>query len=125
MMTWYAAHLIIGVMPIQKSAETILVHENVVLIEAPSETEALGKAQTIGQTEAALQDGITLVGIPAKRVFAGIRKLITVSNPETSDLDQDRPSDGTEITYAVYKVSNEEELKKLAAGSAVAVTYVE
>jgi Domain of unknown function (DUF4288) len=124
-MTWYAAHIVIGIMPIQKPAETILVHENVVLVEAPSETAALGKAQIIGQTEATLQDGLTLAGVPAKRVFAGIRKLITVSNPETSDLDQDRPSDGTEITYSVYKVSNEEELKKLAAGSEVSVTYVE
>jgi hypothetical protein len=124
-MTWYAAHIVIGIMPIQKPSETILVHENVVLVEAPSETDALGKAQAIGQTEATLQDSLTLAGVPAKRVFAGIRKLITVSNPETSDLDQDRPSDGTEITYSVYKVSNEEELKKLAAGSEVSVTYVE
>jgi hypothetical protein len=124
-MTWYAAHIVIGIMPIQKPAETILVHENVVLVEAPSETDALGKAQIIGQTETTLQDGLTLAGVPAKRVFAGIRKLITVSNPETSDLDQDRPSDGTEITYSVYKVSNEEALKKLAAGSEVPVTYVE
>ncbi len=122
---WYAAHIVIGIMPIQKPAGTILVHENVVLIEAPSEAAALGKAKIIGQTEATLQDGLTLAGVPAKRVFAGIRKLITVSNPETSDLDQDRPSDGTEITYSVYKVSNEEELKKLAAGSEVPVTYFE
>lgn len=124
-MTWYAAHIIIRVTPIEKSGETILVHENVVIVEAPSETAALEKAQTIGQTEAALQDSLTLSGTPAKRVFAGIRKLVTVSNPDTSDLDQDRPSDGTEITYAVYEVSNEEELKKLAAGSEVSVRYVE
>lgn len=124
-MTWYAAHIVIGIMPIQKPAETILVHENVVLIEAPSETDALGKARTIGQTEATLQDGLTVSGVPAQRIFAGIRKLITVSNPEPSDLDEDRPSDGTEITYSVYNVSNEEELKKLAAGSEVPVTYVE
>ncbi|MDH5641500.1 MAG: DUF4288 domain-containing protein [Nitrospira sp.] len=124
-MTWYAAHLVIGIMPIQKSAETILVHENVVLVEASSESDALGKAEAIGLTEANLQDGMTMDGVPAKRLFAGIRKLITVSNPETNNLDQDRPSDGTEITYSVYKVSNEEELKKLATGLEVQVKYIE
>lgn len=124
-MAWYAAHIVIGIMPIQRPSETILVHENVVLVEAPSETDALGKAKAIGQTEAALQDGLTLNGAPAKRVFAGVRKLITVSNPETSNLDQDKPSDGTEITYSVYEVSNEEVLKEFAAGSEVAVKYVE
>lgn len=124
-MTWYAAHLVIGIMSSEKTAGPILVHENVVLVEAPSEADALGKAKTIGQTEAALQDGLTLNGAPAKRVFAGVRKLITVSNPETSNLDQDRPSDGTEITYSIYEVSNEEALKKFAAGSEVAVKYVE
>ncbi len=124
-MTWYAAHIVIGIIPIHETPGPILVHENVVLLDAPSETDALGKAKTIGQTEAALQDGLTASGVPAKRVFAGIRKLITVSNPETSNLDQDRPSDGTEITYSVYKVSNEEELKKLAEGLEVSLKYVE
>ena len=124
-MTWYAAHIVIGIMAKQKTAEPILVHENVVLVEAPSEADALGKAKIIGQTEAALQDDLILHGVPAKRVFAGIRKLVTVSNPETGDLDQDRPSNGTEITYSIYKVANEEELKKLAAGSEVSVKYVE
>lgn len=124
-MTWYAAHIVIGIVPLHESSGPILVHENVVLVEAPSEADALGKANTIGQTEATLQDGLTVSGVPAKRVFAGIRKLITVSNPEPSDLDQERPSDGTEITYSVYEVSNQEELKKLAAGSAVPVQYVE
>lgn len=124
-MTWYAAHIVIGIMPIKEPIGPILVHENVVLIEAASEADALGKAKQIGQTEAALQDGLTIGGAPAKRVFAGIRKIITVSNPETRDQDQDRPSDGTEITYSVYKVSNKQELNKLAEGSEVSVNYVE
>lgn len=124
-MMWYAAHLVIGFIPLNEPQAPILVHENVVLVEAPSETDALRKANTIGQTEATLQDGLTVSGVPAKRVFAGVRKLITVSNPEPSDLDQERPSDGTEITYSVYKVPNQEELKKLAAGLAVPMQYVE
>ena len=124
-MTWYAAHIVIRIMPIQEPPEAILVYENVVLVEAPSEADALGKAKIIGQTETALQDSLTLSGVPAKRVFAGVRKLITISNPETSGLDQDRPSNGTEITYSVCKVSNAEELKKFAEGLEVSVKYIE
>lgn len=123
-MTWYAAHIVIGIMPIQDTVGPILVHENVVLIKAQSKHEALGKAKTIGQTETTLQDDLTLSGVPAKRAFAGIRKLVTISN-ETGNLDQDRPSEGTEITYSVYTVSNEKELQQFASGSEVSVKYVE
>lgn len=114
-----------GIMPIKQSLGSVLVHENMVLIEAQSEFDALRKAKAIGQTETALQDELSLDGVPAKRVFAGIRKVVVISNPDTGNLDQDRPSDGTEISYSVYKVSSQEELRQLAEGAEVTVQYVE
>ncbi len=71
-MTWYAAHIVTGIIPIQESPGPIVVHENVVLVEAPSEVDAMGKAKAIGQTETALQDGLSLDGVLAKGFYPDI-----------------------------------------------------
>jgi hypothetical protein len=125
MMSWYAASIIIGMKRRDGKDGPILVHENIVLCEAPNANEALQKARKIGEAEAALDDDLTLEGVPARRVFAGVRKLITVSNPSPYDLDQDRPTDGTEITYSVFEVSNDEALESLAKGEEIELVYVE
>jgi hypothetical protein len=123
-MGWFAASIIIG-MKSQNEIGPILVHENVVLLEADNSDEVFQKARKIGETEVAIDDGLTLNGMPAKRIFAGIRKIIKVSNPSPYDPEQDRPSDGTEITYSVYEVPDDEALKNLANGEETKVLYIE
>lgn len=111
--------------PNSASEGPILVHENVVLVEASSSEEALDKARKIGEMGATLDDGLTINGVPASRIFAGIRKVTTVSNPSPYNLDQDRPTDGTEITYSVFEVADEQILTALGSGDAVTIRYVE
>jgi hypothetical protein len=125
MMTWFAASIIIGIKPIEDLNGAILVHENIVLIEASDADEAIDKARKIGEAEASIDDDLTLNGLPARRIFAGVRKLINISNPPPYDMDQDRPTDGTEITYSVYEVPNIEALKRLANGEETEVLYIE
>ena len=58
---------------------------------------------------------------PATWVFAGLRKTVRIAHQKaTSEL-----SSGDEITYSELKVSGEKALRRLIAGEAVAVEYVE
>jgi len=124
-MTWYAAHIVIGMKIVNAEAGPISAYENVVLIEAKTSQEALAYATGVGEAEANLDDGLEVDGMPAKRIFAGVRKLITVSNPESLDLEEDRPSTGTEITYSEFEVENIDALFHLGSGESVIVHYLE
>ncbi|MGH8558479.1 MAG: DUF4288 domain-containing protein [Methylococcales bacterium] len=123
-MTWYAASVIIGMRRVDNLGP-MLGSENIFLIEAPSSKEALDKAREYGNTEASLDDEFTLDGQPAKRVFVGIRKLINISNPFPLKIDSDAPTSGTEITYSLFEVSNEQDLEKLAQGQDIVLRYIE
>lgn len=124
-MTWFTASVLIALKPLNYVSGEIEVYENMLLIEAATAEEANCQARKFGRVEASLDDGLTLNGVPIKREFVGIRKLITVSNPYPSDLDKDCPTNGTELTYALYSVSSIEQLKQLVEGNAVEVLYIE
>ena len=126
-MTWYAAHIIMAIRTIEGGQGPIPVYENVFLIEASDRKEAVDKARKIGKEEALIDDKGTLNGKPAKWVFAGVRKIVSISNPYEHDPDQDRlrPIDGTEITYSKFEVADEVAIKRLAKSEEVEVVYIE
>lgn len=125
-MTWFTASVLIAIKPQDYVSGSIQVYENMYLIEASTAHDAARKAEALGRQEASITaDDLTIDDKPATRVFVGIRKLISVSNPAPLDLDQDRPIDGTEVTYAVYQVADEAALNRLAAGGQVEVLYLE
>jgi hypothetical protein len=124
-MTWFTASIVIGMKRKDEKGGPIIVLENAVLIEAATSEEARLKAEEIGKTEASLDDGLTINGAPALRIFAGVRKIINVSNPEPYDLDQDPPTSGTEVTYSEFEVPDEDTLYRLASGDAVDLRYVD
>ncbi|AHG22828.1 hypothetical protein Z042_14740 [Chania multitudinisentens RB-25] len=124
-MTWFAAHIIIGMKPQNATGQPISVYENVILIEAPSSHEAHSAATKIGQAQAELDDNLTIDGIPAKRIFAGIRKIISISNPYPLNQDEDQPISGTEITYSEFEVENDQALYQLASGEEIYINYIE
>lgn len=126
-MTWYAASVLISIKPIHHANDPFLVYENIILIEARTSDEAFEKAASFAKEEVDLDDGLRLDNMPAQRSFAGIRKLINISNPADSDLDQDSdpPITGTEITYSLFKVANEQDLELMAKGEPVNVEYLE
>lgn len=123
-MTWYCAHVIIGMH--KKGAQSpIDVYENVFLVEANSPEEAYEQAELFGKVEADLDDGLTIDDVPAVRVFAGIRKLISISNPGLLSQDQTPPVHGTELTYSEYQVPDLKTLMKLGEGETVDLRYFE
>lgn len=123
-MTWFAAHALIT---IQRTdlVGPIHVYENVFLVEANDSEGARAKAIDFAKLEVEVDDELTVDGMPTVRKLAGIRKVISVSNPDPLDLDNDRPISGTEITYSEYEVFSEDALQRLIAGDAVTVRYVD
>lgn len=125
-MTWYTASVLIAMKPTNYKSGPIEVYENMYLIEAPSSQGAQDKAKELGKEEASIaDDGLTIDGVPAVREFVGVRKVVSVSNPPPLDLDADRPTQGTEVTYSLFEVQDQDSLAKLAAGAAVEVRYLE
>ena len=123
-MTWYAAHIVIG-MKRRDGKGPISVHENALLIEAETREEAGRVASREGEKNADSDDGLTIDGEPGDYIFAGVRKIITVSNPGPLDQTEDRPTTGTEITYSEFQVPDEEALRRLGQGESLDIWYVE
>ncbi|WP_232309524.1 DUF4288 domain-containing protein [Luteibacter yeojuensis] len=103
--------------------DSILVHENVHLIEADSAEDANRKALELGREGEILnEDGtLTIDDKPAQYLFAGVRKIITVV-PAPGKGDADLTS-GMEVTYSQFEVDDEEALRRLADGEGVDVFY--
>lgn len=94
----------------------IPVWENIVLIHATSEEEAFEKAERHGHSAEGNAGGsFRWEGKAAMLVFAGIRKLVLCEDAE------ERPGDGTEITYTELEVDGDESLRKLLASDPVGV----
>jgi len=101
------------------------VYENFVLVEGDDSDQALEKTIAIARNEASANGNMWLDGKPARMVFEGIRKLITISNPVDRDLDSSPPATGTELTYSQYLIKTKTQLKHLVSGKAVNIKYIE
>ena len=126
-MTWYSASIIIAVRTEQQDGSPILVHENVILIEARNDDEAMEKAKTAGknQVQPGVSENLRMGNRPAHLEFIGVRKLITVSNPSPLSQDKDRPDDGTEVTYSCFELPDEDALVRLSNGNDVTLRYIQ
>ncbi len=123
-MTWFTASIITAIKT-DDSVDGIPVFEDFYLIEAESRSLALGLADKIGRDLESLDDGLTLQGKDAKRVFLGIRKLRSVYNEGPGDIDSLPPSCGTELSHSYYEVQSWAQAEQLAAGKRVAIEYVD
>ena len=118
--TWFAAHIIMWVKYTEHKQKTFPLWENVVLIKAHSEKEAFSKAEKHGQRLAGNgKPTFTWGGKPALWVFGGVRKVTACDDAD------ERPGDGTEITYIQMRVRSPEALRKLLEGEPVGVQYIE
>lgn len=118
MSQWYAAHLILYVKLNDHTQRKYPIWENIVLIKARTDEEALAKAEKRGRDDEGDDDGtFRWGGKPAHWVFAGVRKVTLCEDPET------RPDDGTEVSYTELEVDSEQAVRKLVAGQPVAVKY--
>jgi hypothetical protein len=119
-MTWYAAHGIMYVKFSDEKQDKYSVYENVILIEADSDEQALKKAKERCQKDEINSDlGFEWDGRTACLVFAGIRKIIECCDSGNI------PNDGTEITYSQMEVDDYESLSKLVEGELVTIRYEE
>ncbi len=120
MSNWFAAHLIMYVKFKEQPQSTFPVWENIVLINADSEDEAFAKAEKHGHDHEGDDEGsFRWGGKPATWVFAGVRKLTVCQDPE------ERPSDGTELSYTEMQLGSEQSVRKLAKGEPVEVRFRE
>ena len=121
-MAWFAAHAIMYFRLKSGVQDRFTIWENVYLIEAKDGDEAFVKAEAWARQEEGDDDGSLLVDEqPATLVFAGIRKMITVSHWE----EEGQLRHGDEITYSQFQVSDEETIHELVAGEEVTVEYIE
>jgi len=117
---WFAAHVVLWVKYTEHKQKTFPLWENVILIKARSEAEALAKAEAHGQRMACRgKPTFTWGSKPATWVFGGVRKVTAC------DDSAERPDDGTEITYTQMRVRSAAALKKLLEGEPVGVQYIE
>ena len=123
-MTWYAAHVIEAIRPIRQKVRDVLVFENIILIEASNEKEALAKAKKHAAESIVEDDSLTIDGEKATACFVGVRKLMTVSNPCPLNQEDDQPVSGTEVSYSKFKIKNSD-LKKFAKGNPIMIEYLE
>ena len=120
---WYCAHAIFYYS--YQGQDSFLIHENVYLVDAGDEDEAMLRAKSVAADHEDLsEDGhLEVNGNKAQYRFVGIRKLIEVElDNETAE---GRLHSGIEATYSVLEVDNLSEVMRLAAGEMQSVLYLE
>jgi len=120
---WYSAHAIFYFSYFGQ--DSFLVHENVYLVEAGGEDQAMLIAkQVAAEHEDLSEDGhLEVNGNKAQYRFAGIRKLIEVELDSEAGIG--KLHSGVETTYSVLEVDDFSEVERLAAGEMTSVLYRE
>lgn len=94
--------------------------ENVFLIEADTPENAGEKAIEIAKTnEGDSENSLTWDDRPATLVFAGLRKLLTVSHPDADEAKLD----GAEITFSEFQIDDKESFQRYVDGKDVTIKY--
>jgi hypothetical protein len=119
---WYCAHAIFYYE--SEGQASFLVHENVYLLRADSEGQALDNAKTLASEYEDLS-GLLVGddGKPSLYRFAGIRKLMSVETDEHTA--EGRLHSGVEVTYSVMAVDTLDQVQGLARGDVIDVLYQE
>jgi Domain of unknown function (DUF4288) len=123
-MSWYSASLINVVRLRAGEQVSFPVWEDVCLIEAMNDDEAIRKATDLGKSRECDDPTLTLNDNPATMFFLGVRKVSRIDNP----LDVPEPAapvQGSEVAFSKYNVSTIEDLEKLVRGESVSVVYEE
>lgn len=122
-MSWYTASVIMLFEYEDGNQDDFPVWENVYLIEASDAEVAIKKASLYAKKDEGDDSGSLIVnGRRAKRVFKGIRKLLSVVNLNDDD---DIPSDGAEVAFSDFLLKSEVDLKDLIDGKKVDLQYME
>ncbi len=115
-MCWYSASVVIYVKFKDGIQDHYPIWENVVLISAKSDDDAMAEACLIGQESDG--DEFTWEEREACWVFAGVRKLLSIDVPSNLNLES-----GTEVTYSQMLLKTREDLEALIDGEEVELIY--
>jgi hypothetical protein len=117
-MAWYVAHTVLAVKFKEGRQRTVTAWENVLLVQAGSDAEAVTKAEYAARAYEGDQDGtLSWEGRPARWEYAGIRKIIRCPDEELRD--------GSELTFSYFVVPDDQTLRVLVEGDAVDTRYEE
>lgn len=119
-MAWFCAHIVIGF--VTQSSSEVIAWENIKIFEADSADDALSAARLDGEEEANLDDKLVIDGQPAQRIFAGVRKLVSINNPD-QDCENESPQNGCEISFSEFLLDDIEKLMALGRGDDVNLMY--
>jgi hypothetical protein len=122
---WYAASLIYVFKFRTGKQKRFSAWEDVCLVEASSGAVAQRKAKRLGKAREDIDQAWAVDGRPAKLVFAGVRKVLTIADPISSRSDADPPRHGTEVTFSTFTLKSKRDLDKLVSGKSVPVIYEE
>lgn len=117
-MAWFAAHILVYFRCKDGEQTAFDLWENIVLIQAETVAETMAKAHKHGK-EAEGDSGGTLTsfGKPSEMAFAGVRKLMIISDSGK------RPEDGAEITFSTFTVQTQDHINRLVRDETVRVIY--
>lgn len=126
-MTWVVASFIRVIEILDGEQTEFPIEESFYLYEIGSKEELNEKIKNeIDVINSAGAEGIRYYGKNAKEYCLGVRKIKSICNTNPDfDMDEDPPSDGTELTHSYMTVKSLEDAKKLAEGKAVNVHYID
>ncbi len=114
-MKWYAAHIVMQIQLKAGRQTELPVWENIYLIESSAPEDAMNKAEAIGLSKEGDHGGSFLWDDqPARWVYRGVRKLLTLSHPGDAE---NRPIDGCELTFTSYGFASEDDLDRYLEGA--------
>jgi hypothetical protein len=124
-MTWFVASIVSCIEVIGGDSQSEFpIYEDFYLFEAGSKDEldskikdAMRVIDSAGECE--------FDGKPARQKCIGVRKIRSVYNPPPLDIDQDRPSDFTELTHSFLMAKSFQEVESYAKGEAVYLLCVD
>jgi hypothetical protein len=117
-MAWYVAHTILAVKFKEGLQRAVTAWENVVLVQADSDGEAVTKAEYRARDYEGDAGGtFSWEGRPARWEYAGIRKIIRCPDEDLRD--------GSELTFSYFVVPDEQALRVLVEGDAIDARYEE
>ena len=125
-MTWCVASFITVIEVLNGKQTEFPIQEEFYLFEFQSDEELEKKIENqINIINSAGAEGVRYYGENAKEYFLGVRKIKTIFNEPPLDMNEDPPTDGTELTHSYMTVKSLDDAKKLAEGKAVYVNYID
>ena len=116
-MSWYAAHVVLLIHFKDGVQSVFPAWENIYLIDAQTEDEAVSKAEALGRNDEGDSGGtFTWDGRPAEFRSCGLRKLVSVSNSASAD---NNVGDGAELSYLTLEFESSKALADYMNGTPI------